>query len=399
MKKILTAILIVLISVISVYADIYDTGTGVSTAKDCNVAAYYPIGKLCQDTDDGKLYKGTGSAVEEISGLVTGLTNAASVAITGGTINGTTIGGTTPAAGTFTSITADTAKFTTGAAANSILKSDADGDATWLPSSANMISFLGSATYAAARTNLGTWGVSGIITDEQLICGETTAGTNLLKSCGAKTTNSATTGNVIVQTGSNTTGNLSSEDVVTSGYLAGRMKAVIIAVPSGVHDGSDDAATMTDAGIDMGADALIGMTVYNITDGSSCTITDNAATTITCTLTGGTGNDWDTNDVWQVGPGPTQSGSVFYVGSAGTVRHPATAGYLAGYYTTAAAAVIINPASDSMVITNATASAIDAGDCVDSPATAGSYLFLHNASATLAYALGKNGTYTDGGAD
>ena len=35
---------------------------------------------------------------------VTGLTNAASVAITGGTINGTTIGGTTPAAGTFTDL-------------------------------------------------------------------------------------------------------------------------------------------------------------------------------------------------------------------------------------------------------------------------------------------------------
>lgn len=39
---------------------------GISTASDCNVAAYYAIGKLCQDTDDGKLYKGTGAAVEEV---------------------------------------------------------------------------------------------------------------------------------------------------------------------------------------------------------------------------------------------------------------------------------------------------------------------------------------------
>jgi hypothetical protein len=39
---------------------------GVSTASNCNVAAYYAIGKLCQDTDDGKLYKGTGAAVEEV---------------------------------------------------------------------------------------------------------------------------------------------------------------------------------------------------------------------------------------------------------------------------------------------------------------------------------------------
>lgn len=41
-------------------------GGGVSTASNCDQAAYYPIGKLCQDTDDGKLYKGTGAAVEEV---------------------------------------------------------------------------------------------------------------------------------------------------------------------------------------------------------------------------------------------------------------------------------------------------------------------------------------------
>ena len=187
------------------------------------------------------------------------------------------------------------------------------------------------------------------------------------------------------------------QNVETTGYMAGRARGIIVAVPSGTHDGGDDASLMTDAGIDLGADTLIGMTVYNVTDGSSCTITDNAATTITCTLAGGTGNDWDDGDVWQVGPGPAQSGSIFYVGSAGTVRHPATVGYVAGYYVTAAASLIVNPASDSMVITHATASAIDAGDAIDSPATAGSFIWLHNASATVAYTHGKNGTWTDGG--
>jgi hypothetical protein len=44
---------------------------GVSTASDCNVAAYYAIGKLCQDTDDGKLYKGTGAGVEEVGAIAT----------------------------------------------------------------------------------------------------------------------------------------------------------------------------------------------------------------------------------------------------------------------------------------------------------------------------------------
>ena len=51
------------------------------TASDCNVAANYPIGSpLCQDTDDAKLYKGTGAAVEEIASgafAVTDITGAA----------------------------------------------------------------------------------------------------------------------------------------------------------------------------------------------------------------------------------------------------------------------------------------------------------------------------------
>ena len=37
--------------------------------------------------------------------------NASSVTITGGTINGVTIGGTTPAAGTFTTVTATSGIF------------------------------------------------------------------------------------------------------------------------------------------------------------------------------------------------------------------------------------------------------------------------------------------------
>lgn len=82
-------------------------------------------------------------------------------------------------------------------------------DNTWaiLTSSDNMISLLQSADYAEARTNLGTWGVSGSITDEQLICGETTGGTNLLKSCGAKTTYAEPETNVpLCRTGVGTTG-------------------------------------------------------------------------------------------------------------------------------------------------------------------------------------------------
>lgn len=43
------------------------SGSGVQTDSDCDQAAYYAIGTLCQDTGDGKLYKGTGAAVVEIA--------------------------------------------------------------------------------------------------------------------------------------------------------------------------------------------------------------------------------------------------------------------------------------------------------------------------------------------
>lgn len=102
MKKLLT-IFILLIPSMLYAASAWDSGD-IKKNSNCNQSKYFAIGKLCQDTDDAKLYKGTGSAVVEISNVVTGLTSASSVAITGGTINGTTIGATTPASGTFTTI-------------------------------------------------------------------------------------------------------------------------------------------------------------------------------------------------------------------------------------------------------------------------------------------------------
>jgi hypothetical protein len=184
-----------------------------------------------------------------------------------------------------------------------------------------------------------------------------------------------------------------------AGNINGLTRAVVLTHASGAHDGTDNASTLADSGESFTANSMVGMTLYNITDGSSGLVTANDGTTITATLAGGTDNDWDASDVWQVGPGPDQSGSVFYVGAASTIRHPSTAGYAAQYYATAAAAIIVDVASSSMVITNATAAAIDAGDSIDSPATAGSFICLHNASTTIAYSHGKNGTWTDGGAD
>ncbi len=66
---------------------------GVYTNSNCDQTQYYPIGILCQDTDDGKLYKGTGSAIEEIAGGtgdVTGVGDCASGACFDGTSDGGT---------------------------------------------------------------------------------------------------------------------------------------------------------------------------------------------------------------------------------------------------------------------------------------------------------------------
>lgn len=64
-------------------------------------------------------------------------------------------------------------------------------------------------SYSASdwMTFLESWGVSGSITDEQLVCAETTAGTNLLKSCGAKITYTEPGSNLpLCRTGASTTG-------------------------------------------------------------------------------------------------------------------------------------------------------------------------------------------------
>ena len=70
--------------------------------------------------------------------------------------------------------------------------------------------------------------------------------------------------------------------------------------PSGAHTGANGAATLTDSSASFKTDQLIGQVVFNTTDGSFGTITDNDATTITATLSGGADNDWDTNDVYSV---------------------------------------------------------------------------------------------------
>ena len=74
-----------------------------------------------------------------------------------------------------------------------------------------------------------------------------------------------------------------------------------VAAATGTHTAGTSTTVMTDSGAAFTVDALIGMTIRNLTDGSSGVITDNDATTITVSaLAGGTDNDWDTNDEYEV---------------------------------------------------------------------------------------------------
>ncbi len=68
----------------------------------------------------------------------------------------------------------------------------------------------------------------------------------------------------------------------------------------GTHDGSGNAATLTDSTKSWTNDQWIGYRIKNTTDGSFGIITDNDATTITATLQGGTDNDWDASDAYLI---------------------------------------------------------------------------------------------------
>ncbi|GAF90413.1 unnamed protein product, partial [marine sediment metagenome] len=75
------------------------------------------------------------------------------------------------------------------------------------------------------------------------------------------------------------------------------------AATTGTHDGGNGQATvLTDGGEDWTPDAFIGWTVVNITDGSSGTITDNDATTITTSagIFNGTNDYWDNGDTFRI---------------------------------------------------------------------------------------------------
>ena len=70
----------------------------------------------------------------------------------------------------------------------------------------------------------------------------------------------------------------------------------------GAHTGSDDASVLTDGTKSYNSNNLADLIIKNTTDGSQGTITSNTSNTITTSggLSGGTDNDWDRDDVYQI---------------------------------------------------------------------------------------------------
>jgi hypothetical protein len=192
--------------------------------------------------------------------------------------------------------------------------------------------------------------------------------------------------------------------VSTTGALTGLTKVTTITKCEGLtEDGGADSNTLfTDSGESLTVDAYIGMTIYNTTDVSSATVTDNNGTTITCDgLTGGTDNLFQNGDAIALGPGPRQSNSMFFINAATTILHPATAGYVAGYYCLGSNVIKIDPQSDSMTINfddDGTYTDPGAGDEIDGDGTAGDFIIIINSSTAEAHSLGVNGSWADGGA-
>lgn len=71
-------------------------------------------------------------------------------------------------------------------------------------------------------------------------------------------------------------------------------------VDSGTHTGPNYSPTLTDSTKDWSPDSLIGKTIHNKDDYSMGVITANTYTTITATLFGGIGNDWNTGDSYDI---------------------------------------------------------------------------------------------------
>jgi len=83
----------------------------------------------------------------------------------------------------------------------------------------------------------------------------------------------------------------------------------IVGLATGTHKGSNNAPVLSVPGADFkscGIDPSVGQLVLNDTDGSEGVVTAVTEDTVTCTLTGGTDNDWDNGDTYIILKGATE---------------------------------------------------------------------------------------------
>lgn len=95
---------------------------------------------------------------------------------------------------------------------------------------------------------------------------------------------------------------------VKARYNAGAVQGIIVHVRSsptndatGVHTAVASLTIMTNANAHFIVDELVGLTIENVTDGSSGVVTANTENTVTvAALAGGVTNQWNTNDVYSI---------------------------------------------------------------------------------------------------
>ena len=74
-------------------------------------------------------------------------------------------------------------------------------------------------------------------------------------------------------------------------------------IMTGTHKGADGASVLSDPGKDFkscGADPNLSLLLKNTTDGSEGALSASTENSMTCTLAGGTNNDWDNGDTYEL---------------------------------------------------------------------------------------------------
>lgn len=89
---------------------------------------------------------------------------------------------------------------------------------------------------------------------------------------------------------------------------------------SGTHDGPDNNGVLVDSSQSWTVNQFIGDTIYNLTDQSKAQVISNTATTISGTLSGGAGNDWDAGDIYVIYSSATRGAVHFSNGFTGVIN-------------------------------------------------------------------------------